>query len=120
MEGERMKAKANKIAWYVKTTKKNYFINLIITTIFTLILGRLFITIRTDLSHIPAFLIIFTIFVFILIYRIIEYLLTHKTVSSSSSVFFLFGRELSGKYAKFSFWIDLIFLLIILIIGFYV
>ena len=99
--------------FYVTTSKKNRLMNLILSSCLSLIFVLL-------LYSVPSILyvsILFFILYYLNFYRVFEYKLTHKIIGGYGSL--ICGRIMEGDQAKFYYNLNLLFIIIITIIGIY-
>jgi hypothetical protein len=98
------------MAIYIKTSRKNYAINLIISGLLTLVSGFLLYT-RLSSEVGKVLLTMFCMYIsFLYSFRTIEYILTKKSIITIKV--FWFGDIDSGKRAKLDFFFSLTILLI--------
>jgi hypothetical protein len=103
---------------YIRTSLKNYLINLVISGLLALFSGfLLYIQLPSEYGKIILVL-LFVLLIFLRAFRILEYILTKKSIAPNK--IFLFGEIDSGEKAKRDFYWNLAILIIFeLIIIFY-
>lgn len=88
---------------YVRTSYKNYLINIILSLLFTIMLSILFYKSKFNFLYIHIAVILYVFFAFISTFRIIEIILTKKTLDSVG-IWCLFGGPREITYKKDGGW----------------
>ncbi len=98
---------SHEIRFFVKTTKKNYAINLMLSFLTTALISYTVYLKRSLPSLLHPFLAIAFLLIFILSYRVTEFITTKKTIFTLSQFFFILGDEREYEEAYRFFYIYL-------------
>lgn len=99
---------------YIKTSKRNYLINLAIS-IFLATLLSIVLYAKISLSNSFPVSIIYWWLIFVHSFRVLEYIFTKKSIWAFS--IFWFGNEESGKKAKFYFLLNFTLLIFLILLA---